>query len=478
LVQVIPRQSPPFYSDPPKFAPMTSLLVRRDADFGIPVQVSPSDAHLAQQAKEILSQNWLGNATKPAPNLYPYQWSWDSGFIAMGYAHYDQERAMQELRSLFDGQWRNGLLPHIVFHNWDSGEKVYFPGPEYWQTERSPYAPSHIATSGIIQPPVHATAALHIYRHAGDRQQAYEFLVELFPKLVAWHHYLYRERNPREDGLIYIRHPWESGQDNSPLWDGIMQRLVLAPDMIPPYRRVDTREIDHNHRPTNHDYDRYVYLLVQARECGYQEAQIRQDCPFLVQDVFFNSLLVKANRDLAAIAQLLQFDPTPFENWAQQTAIGMNAKLWNPRQGVYQSYDLVEEALIPARVVSNFTPLYAGVPNPLQAEWMVNHLASPAFQSSGQPGWSLPSTSRLEPSFCPTKYWRGPVWLNLNWMLYQGLRTYGAVDAARKLRRMSLRLVKRSGFWEYFNPDTGEGLGSNHFSWTASLVLDLILGEH
>ena len=69
---------------------------------------------LAEQAKEILAQNWLGHSTKPAPHLYPHQWNWDSGFIAMGYARYNQHRAQQELSTLFQAQWANGMLPQIV----------------------------------------------------------------------------------------------------------------------------------------------------------------------------------------------------------------------------------------------------------------------------------------------------------------------------------------------------------------------------
>lgn len=458
---------------------MTSLLVRGATDSGMlqRVRLSDAESRLVHQAQDILEGNWLGNATKPAPNLYPYQWSWDSGFIAMGYAHYDQDRAMQELRSLFDGQWRNGLLPHIVFHGWGDTEKVYFPSPDYWQTERSPHAPRHVETSGIIQPPVHAIAAAHIYRYAQDQKIAYDFLVELFPKLVAWHHYLYRERNPNQDGLIYIRHPWESGQDNSPLWDSILQSMTLSPDMVPPYTRVDTQKVSAAQRPSNEDYDRYVYLLVQARECQYDEALIQRECPFLVQDVLFNTLLVKANRELAAIARLLGFDPLPFERWAAQTADSMNARLWNPHQGFYMSYDLVAETQIPTCVASGFSPLFAHIPQPEQATYLVSHLLSRAFQSNTLGHWAVPSCSRDELGFCAYLYWRGPIWINLNWMLYHGLKNYGFQQEADQLRRVSLRLPKRSGFYEYFDPDTGEGLGAADFSWSAALILDLILGD-
>ena len=89
---------------------------------------------LIQQAKKVLEQNWLGYATKPGPRIYPHQWSWDSAFIAMAYAHYDSARAIQEMRSLFEGQWQNGLLPHTIFNRAASD---YSPGPEFWRVYRS-----------------------------------------------------------------------------------------------------------------------------------------------------------------------------------------------------------------------------------------------------------------------------------------------------------------------------------------------------
>ena len=89
------------------------------------------------RALEVLESNWLGHGTRPS-RLYPHQWSWDSACIAMGYAGWNQPRAEMELRSLFAGQWANGLLPHIVFAE---GDGRYFPGPDFWQAERSPDAP-------------------------------------------------------------------------------------------------------------------------------------------------------------------------------------------------------------------------------------------------------------------------------------------------------------------------------------------------
>jgi hypothetical protein len=200
---------------------------------------------LVRQAKAVLDFNWTGEYTMPGPRLYPHQWSWDSALIAIGYSRYDQDRAVRGLKHLFEAQWKNGLLPQIVFNPRFTN---YFPGPNFWRAKESPEAPNHRETSGVVQPPVHATAALYVYRHAENEAGAKEFLEYTFPKLEAWHGYLYRERDPGGEGLVYIRHPWESGMDNSPMWDQIMQRLHLRAEQIPPYRRADIHTVSASDR--------------------------------------------------------------------------------------------------------------------------------------------------------------------------------------------------------------------------------------
>ena len=161
-------------------------------------------------------------STRCGPRLYPHQWSWDAALISIGYSHYDQHRAESALTHLFEAQWKNGLLPQIVFN---PAINHYFPGPNFWHAKESPDYPKDSQTSGVVMPPVHATAVLCIYRNAEDQEGAKKFLEYIFPRLEAWHEYLYRERDPADVGLVYIRHPWESGMDNSPMWDQIWQRL-------------------------------------------------------------------------------------------------------------------------------------------------------------------------------------------------------------------------------------------------------------
>src|SRR3954463_8881503 len=100
-------------------------------------------------ALATLERNWRDGYTVPSSRLYPFQWNWDSGFIALGHAYTHPERAIEEIRSLFRGQWRSGMLPHIVFHRPDPN---YFPGADVWRTRGLPHGPAEdVATSGITQ---------------------------------------------------------------------------------------------------------------------------------------------------------------------------------------------------------------------------------------------------------------------------------------------------------------------------------------
>jgi hypothetical protein len=432
------------------------------------------DVDLVSEAKMVLDFNWTGEYTKPGPRLYPHQWSWDSAFIAIGYSHYDQERATTELRHLFEAQWKNGLLPQIVF-NPHFGR--YFPGIDFWHAFESPNAPTQVRTSGIVQPPVHATAALRVYERAQDDSGARAFLEYAFPKLVAWHEYLYRERDPEGEGLVYIRHPWESGMDNSPMWDSIMERLQLRPTQVPKYRRADTHFVAAEDRPLDSGYDRFAYLVHLSAECDYDEAKMRESCPFLVQDVLFNALVCQADKDLAQIARALGEDGAFFEERAERTARAMNEKLWDAEHSTYLDFDLVAQRLIYVYVAPNFVPLFAGIPDEERAKRMVSALEDAGFGLSDESITPVPSYDPYGFAFFPTRYWRGSVWININWFLAQGLDRYGYEDHARRLRKTIVSLCHDEGFYEYFDPLTRKGRGSDLFSWTAALLLDVMRGD-
>lgn len=430
---------------------------------------------LREQAIAVLDNNWNGRFTKPAPSLYPHQWNWDAGFIAIGNAHHNLERAMADLRHLFSGQWANGMLPQIVFG--DDPNARYFPGPDFWQGHRSAHAPQRPATSGISMPPVHGFVLWRLYELAADKNAARAFLKEMYPKVMALHRYLYTYRDPHEEGLVYIRHPWEGGTDNSPIWDAALARMAIDPDALPPYERKDLQNPKAAaHRPTQQDYDRYVYLVDLFRKCDYEDDAIFKACPFLIQDPLFNGVLSWSNEALIQIGSLLGEDIAEPLQWHELTIWAMNDKLWDEERGLYNAYDLYHDELIPVHTSSGLMPLCGQVPDQEQAERMLQVLESSMFGGTDQSVWLCPTYSLLAQDVDYQKYWRGPVWINLNWLLYQGLMRYDMADMAQRVKQHSLELMARYGFYEYFDPRADapgeQGCGTDRFSWSAALCID------
>ena len=432
---------------------------------------------LVEQAKGVLDGNWLGRSTKPSPHLYPHQWNWDSGFIAMGYAHYRERRAQQELSTLFEAQWKNGMLPQIVFNPKTLGG--YFPEPDFWQGERSTNYPKGVLTSGITMPPVHAIAAHRVFEHAQDRTAAREWLSQMYPQILAMHKYFYRERDPLQEGLVYIRHPWESGLDNSPIWDPPLKAMDIDKEKLPPYERKDIKKgIPASQRPTDDDYDRYVFLVDLFRKLDYDEQAIYQECPFLVQDPLVNSILAKADEELVEIGKILGEDTAQTQEWHQQTKKGLREKMWHEEHGSCDAFDLRAGERIGTITASGFMPLLCGALSQQEAEVAYRFLESKSFCSMHDGAcFSIPNYN-LEGDYVDTKnYWRGPVWINTNWLLMQGLKGYGFKDKARSVQEDIVELVRLYGFHEYFDPYKGTGYGTDNFSWTAALFIDAAAEE-
>ena len=437
---------------------------------------------LVRRAKRVLEGNRRGDHTVPAAGSYPHQWSWDSAFVALGLAHYDPPRARRELRALFRAQWADGMLPHIVFSEDGSGDG-YFPGPDWWDSARCPRAPTDgrgkpIRTSGLVQPPIHATAVLHVADRDPDPAAAATWLREMHPKLVAWHDYLYARRDTDGNGLVYIRHPWESGMDNSPLWDDVLGRIDVPPGAIPDYRRSDRDGADPDARPDDAAYDRYVYLVELAKAADYEEARLRDGFPFLVEDVLFNTLLARGEADLAEIARRVGADPSVHDRRAEATRSHIEAHHWCEETSMYRNYDRVAGEPFSKRVAGGFTPLFAGVPSPERAESLRRTMSSASFTACREGGgYAVASFDRDRPDYAPGGYWRGPVWLNIDWLILVGLRRYRMAAEEDVLRDSILKLPAESGFREHYDAETGAGGGAEDFSWSAALLIDLAAME-
>jgi glucosylglycerate hydrolase len=432
---------------------------------------------MTRRAAEVLRRNDMGGWTRAAPTLYPHQWSWDTGFIVVGLAHLDTDRAARELLTLFAYQWRTGKIPHIVF-NPKAPPESYFPGAEHWTSAGefpdAPPAPPY--TSALCQPPTHAIGALRVWEVAGkDREGvARDFLREIYPKLLRWHRYLLTDRDPEGSGLVTIYHPWESGTDNSPRWDAALEAVEVGD--LPSYERQDLNHVDDpSERPTDAEYARYLWLVELIKRLRCDEVAIYEEHPFLVKDVLFSGILVAANEALLGIAEVVDApddERAEISAWIERGRTGLE-NCWSPELGLCLDYDLRRDALLGARTVSGFAPLVAGGLAPGRLESLLRTLYSPDFLGHPDLRRPLPpSTSPTEARFHPRSYWRGPVWPVLSWLLWRSLAGVGEKEHAEVLRRTALGQLSEGGLAEYFEPFTGEPLGSDDQSWTAAVTLD------
>jgi hypothetical protein len=433
---------------------------------------------LAARAAYVLRGNDLGAMTSAAPRLYPHMWSWDAGFVAIGLAAVSVQRAIVEIDSLLAAQWKNGMLPHIVFA---PDESDYFPGPDRWGcTELAALAPRTPATSGICQPPVHAIAVQRIieaaHRHGGaERRAAGDFLDRVWSPLMAWHRWLVESRDPEGVGRVTVHHGWESGMDNSPRWDGPYSRIAVGPG-LPPYERRDIAVVDDpSQRPTDREYDRYLWLIEEMRRVGYDDAQVRATVSFAVEDVFVSAILALACdvlADLGEDSHRWAGDVAQLREWAQRFKTGVAATV-DPATSLARDRDVRVGDWVTAETVAGFAPLLCGGLDRPAERAMLDLFESASW--CGHPDLVAavpPSTSPLAEGFRPREYWRGPQWPVMAWLFGWAFARRGWAERSLRMREEGLWLVGDGAFAEYYEPLTGEPLGSMQQSWTAAAVLD------
>ena len=151
-------------------------------------------------AKKTLHDNRRRGYTLPTNNkLYPAQWNWDSGFIALGYSYFNLNFALKEINTLLDGQWKDGMVPHILFHNTKTN---YYPNYTAWNCGNK------IHSSGITQPPILATILKEILNKNKINKTQLLNIKKIIKKIKKFHEWFIQFRDPK-NWFSVILHPWE-----------------------------------------------------------------------------------------------------------------------------------------------------------------------------------------------------------------------------------------------------------------------------
>ena len=382
-----------------------------------------SDAALRAQVLELLDRHWDGDRgfCVPNPTTYPHLWLWDSCFHAVVWAHLGDERAVQELAAVLEGQLADGLVPHMRYGA--------IP-PDAW------LGPSP-TTSSLAQPPMFGHAVKVLVAH-GKTPPA-----ETIAQAQRGLDWLWSSRRTELD-LVYVVHPWEAGNDHSPRWDG-----WGAPGR--------TRE----------DYDRAARAAWNKARMGdltfHDDGAAAWSSMFVACPAGFNAYVAF---NLAELAEVL--DDHVMAERAGRIAAAMDEHLWDAEQELWADLPLVGGG---DRLVT--TPISDGVMGALvttdagHADAALAQLAVPA--RFGAP-FGPTNVARSHPAYDPGMYWRGAAWPHLSYLLWVALRRWQRRDDAAALARRTRDAALDSGWAEYWDPETGQGLGAVPQTWTGLAV--------
>ncbi len=423
---------------------------------------------LRARALSVLAANDRVTYTVPSGLLYPFQWNWDSCFVALalqtvGSPSEGEDRAWRELETLTRHQWTDGMIPHIVFHTDHDG---YFPGPSFWGTECS--SPAGTPTSGITQPPVLGLVLEQLWSRSSQDDSARLRCRALVEAVNRWHRWFGLARDPQATGLVSILHPWEAGRDNSVDFDRALASVPITD--LPAYERRDTTVVAEAERPTDDDYDRYIALVVLFRGLGWDAAALHDASPFRVVDPGFNAILLASDRALARLGPAVGH-PEIGDEAARRAAIGLDAlsELWSPDRGQFVCRDRRSNLLVDNASIGGLLPVLVLDRDDVR----LHHLCTQIEEWLQLAPFGVASQHPADAGFDPQRYWRGPTWLITNHLLAMGLRRTGRDDLADRIAGSSRSLLERSGFAEYYDPLTGAGLGGSTFSWTAAMAIEL-----
>ena len=264
---------------------------------------------------------------------------------------HQQSPSVERLFSLFGAQWRDGRVPQIVF-NPSVPKDAYFPGPPYWQPLPAGGPVAGVATTGLVQPPVHAAAALAVVRHT-PHDEVRPMVQRIYPALAAYHDYLFSGRM-LPSGLVAIVH--RGSRAATTALPGTRRSTLSQQALMTSRRCVGISTMSAGLRPTDQEYARYMLIASTYRDTGYRDDDL-VSLPFCVVDPLFNALLVWSERALADIARLADQPAQHHLDRAAALSAAMHQQLFDDDLGSYVAVDARTGHPSRVRTVGGLAPL-------------------------------------------------------------------------------------------------------------------------
>jgi glycogen debranching enzyme len=406
------------------------------------------------RAKKIFTKNTFAGYSpylkmdykyiSPAKTEYLFQWFWDTAFHAIVLSHFDLPWAKSEITNHLKAQDENGFIPHIVF--W---RKQFLPHWAYIESKLA-IRPKHTA---ITQPPFLTIAAEEVFKKDQDK----EFLKQVLPKFVKYHKWLLSSRDPDNDGLVSIISPNESGMDELPVF-----QVAIG------FKGLDTARLHYYYRKADLLNHRYRYNAKKILEKDY----------FNVEDVLFNTVNIEAMRSLARLLEEVgeKSQAKEFETKATKAEASLLEQNWDEEDSIFYSTYHNNHYKAKVKTIASLAPLMLSGLDKKRVDLLVKgHLLNPEEFYLPYP---IPSVAKNEvyfvggetPRYKIKLLWRGPTWINTNWMVLKGLQKHGYDDLAQEIIDKNVEMISREGFREYYNPVTGEGYRRKDFGMSTTII--------
>lgn len=465
----------------------------------------------AVKSMETLMTNWFspagaikhdGIVPSMSYKWFIGMWAWDSWKQVVATTYFNEELAKNNVRALFDYQITSddavrpqdaGAIIDCIFYN--QNEDRGGDGGN-WNERNS-------------KPALAAWAVENVYRQTGDK----EFLKEMYPKLVAYHNWWYTNRDIDQNGvaeyggmvhetcydwknyynpvtdqpykigeeiegfgtIVAVESPWE-GYDYGYIYDENGERVVC------PEAGIEAAAWESGMDNATR-FDRFGVSTDIFKDPGILIYTVRDEAKKPIgyvinqESVDLNAYLYAEKGFLKSMAEELGYDSDAekYTKEAKQLQKYINENMYDEETGFYYDVQTNEDGSVKKLLVNRgkgtegWIPLWAKAATEEHAAKVVENMIDENKFNTFVP---FPTASKDNDKYNPEKYWRGPVWLDQALYAVEALQNYGyndeAKDATIKLFDHAKGLLGNGPIHENYNPETGDGLHTKNFSWSAS----------